>query len=131
MNQQEKEYEERKSAFNKTVEQCVQENDIKALAIKYADSLSDLDYVKSLNEDIATRYAEMLECYPTPNELRVLIDDIEHNGQLRHVLNYRPEEKEIRLKYLRKFLSALTELEKQNINHTPENYTLPKESDQQ
>ena len=81
---------------------------LEKLAIKYADLEQDSEYIKNMSENVSMRYTEMLECFPTSKELLIIISKIEAGD----FPEYKTNQAQARLIKLKKFLSALKALEK-------------------
>ena len=92
---------------------------IKELCRRYADLEIDFNYVKELNTVMSCKYQELMDCFPTSEELQIVID---HKVSIQDV---KPEDIKInqkRMQNLFKFKSALLSLEAQDHNKIPEKY---------
>ena len=68
------------------------EGELRALEAEYKDLYGDFQSVVELNKEIANRYAELMDCFPTVIELDLIIGKIEPG-----------EEGDVRLAKLKKF----------------------------
>jgi len=116
--------EEGKQGFEKfqarTLELAGGDQDKAKLAGKLAEIEMDFEFVKDLNTQLANKYQELMECFPTAKELDIVINKIEAD----HLINVPigSQQNQERTTKLKKFKSALVALEKQDPTAKPQRY---------
>ena len=105
---------------NKVLALCEGNKEVKGLIEKYADLEMDYDYVKNMNTQLSFKYDELMNCFPTSDELDYLIAGLETESIKK--IKYSNEIKNERLSKLVKFRSALICLEAQDTNQIPADY---------
>jgi len=83
------------------------------LCRKLSELELDFEFVKDLNTQLANKYQELMDCFPTSKEVELIIEI--------HKTNATPDEIE-RTTKLKKFKSALVCLEKQDPTSKPVRY---------
>jgi len=114
---------------NKVLALCEGNKEVKGLIEKYADLEMDYDYVKNMNTQLSFKYDELMNCFPTSDELDYLIAGLEtesikkikYSNEIKKI-KYSNEIKNERLSKLVKFRSALICLEAQDTNQIPADY---------
>jgi len=105
------------------VKKLVKENEVKALAYKYADLENDFKYVVEINKQIADTFDIVFRTTPTSEEMQSFITYFKNFNPVM----YSKKDKQDRLKILTKFLKFIEAREKNNVNMKPKRYELPKE----
>jgi hypothetical protein len=117
--------------FQKRVlELCNDDKELANLAQKYSELEMDFEFVRSMNTELSMKYQELMDTFPTSQELECLLNivELEDNKAKKKVtelnklylrnLKLRNE----RITKLRKFLSALISLEAQDPLAKPISY---------
>jgi chemotaxis regulatin CheY-phosphate phosphatase CheZ len=102
------------------VKQLVKENEIKALAYKYADLENDFNYVVKINGQIADTFEIVFKLVPTSEEMQSFLTFLEKSNNVM----YDKKELKDRIKVLKKFQKFIEAREKNNINMKPKRYEL-------
>ena len=97
----------------RTLELAGGDQDKADIANKMAEVELDFEFVKDLNTQLANKYQELMDCFPTSTEIDVILEAHKEVGSAVQ------EERTIKLK---KFRSALVALEKQDPTAKPQRY---------
>jgi len=115
---------EEKSAFVKFQERTFELAGGNKNKVEFANKLAELEldfeFVKDLNTQLANKYQELMECFPTVKELDIVINKIEDDHLINNPIGSNQDQS--RLIKLKKFKSALVALEKQDPTAKPQRY---------
>ena len=88
----------------------------------YRDLKNDLDFVVDLNRQIADKYEDLMSSFPTTEELKWILDEYDHRKAL-CIEEDKALEMDKRVFQLKRFMSALVLLEKQDHRSKPQRYS--------
>ncbi len=93
------------------------EKEIRKTDDDYNDLLSDFEFVRNLNTEMANKYADLISAFPSSSEVVFLIESIEDG-----LLGYDKQQKDDRIMKLTRLKSACIALEKYDTRVLPQKY---------
>jgi len=104
----------------RTLELAGGDQDKADIANKMAEVELDFEFVKDLNTQLANKYQELMDCFPTSSEITMVINITQEMNP--DSTEEEVKSNEIRIIKLKKFKSALVALEKQDPTAKPQRY---------